>query len=356
MSTLPPETAASVAEQAEFWFARMRSDRRRPVDEFRFRQWLAESEAHQREYAAIEALWSELDAVGDSAGIRELRTLARIESAPPPAVRRRRARRWTAAAAIVVALVAGTFALNPTLYEAGYETGVGGRHAVHLLDGSRITLNTDTRLHVAYDLRGRRVRLDGGQAHFDVSHSRFWPFEVDAGSSVVRARGTAFDVYRRDGEVQVTLVQGRVEVYRPRTEVPGETARSEPPAAVLEPGEQVSVSARGVSPVQQTSVPKTTAWLHGRLVFDEDRLEDVLAEVNRYSPVRIIVEDPVLARVRVSGVFRAGRAEGFLGALRESVPIEARRRPDGHLLITPIPGSDIPERITAPAPDMSGPS
>lgn len=357
----------AVEMQAERWFVRMRSDRRQPVDEFMFRQWLAADPAHEQAYQTLAALWADLADFAEHDALRDLRHLALHQAgltppgqaaAPPPLLRepvrqQRRRRRYVpmAAALAAVALVGLLWIVNPTLYQARYETGIGARHSLRLLDGTRITLNTDTALAVRYDLRSRQVQLEGGQAHFQVSRSRWWPFQVDAGSGGVRALGTAFDVYRRDGDVRVTLVEGRVQVYGAADAPSAALVADDAASTVLAPGEQILVSPQGLSAVSTVSMPKATAWLSGRLVFDDERLRDVITEVNRYSPTRLVIEDPALAEVRVSGVFRAGRAEGFVTTLRASFPVETSRRDDGSLLLSPGADVPLPERISAPSAD-----
>jgi transmembrane sensor len=364
----PQAGSATVAAQAERWFARMRSDRVEPVDEFRFRNWLAEDPAHEREYRLLETFWDELTAYGRADEVRAMSHVALVQTcaveevpAAPAYTRARRVRRWSAAAAVAV-LIGGLFAANPTIYTATYETGIGGRNSHHLLEGTRITLNTDTALRVQYDLRSRRVWLENGQAHFQVTRSRFWPFEVDAGTSVVRALGTTFDVYRRGDETQVTLLEGRLRVEKARVNKKGSgplklthevNEKGSDPflltsmqrAAVLEPGQQVVISPRGLSDVHLANVPETTAWLYGRLVFDGERLADAVAEVNRYSPVQLTIENPDLADVRISGVFRAGGAETFVDALEASFPVQARVRDDGSLVLAANVDGPLPSHI-----------
>lgn len=368
------DTAAvedNVAIQAERWFARMRSDRIEPVDEFRFRNWLQEDPAHEREYRGVQQLWDDLSEYGHSDEVLAMRydALAKAGNKGPASFSsthflsflRLRGKAGMAAAAAVVLLIGTLFAVNPTIYTATYETGVGGRNSHSLLDGTRITLNTDTSLQVQYDLRSRHVRLENGQAHFEVTRSRYWPFEVDAGASVVRALGTTFDVYRRDDETRVTLLEGRVEVTgkgpAPQSTVhsPQSTNQPQSPSSrttnnekrktVLQPGQQVVVSTRGVSDIRRASTPETTAWLHGRLVFDGERLGDAIAEVNRYSPVKLTIDDPKLANVRISGVFRAGGAETFVDALEASFPVRARVRADGNLALLANTDGPLPEHI-----------
>jgi transmembrane sensor len=144
----------------------------------------------------------------------------------------------------------------------------------------------------------------------------------------------------RDDTAEVTLVEGRVEVTdqsavaqsaASSSAIPSKRARTE-----LSVGQAVAVMPIGISDVKPVSLIKTTAWLEGRLVFENERLQDAIAEVNRYSPVRLVVIDKELAELRLSGVFRTGRAENFVESLRTSFAVEAHNAPDGTLILQPV--------------------
>jgi transmembrane sensor len=93
-----------------------------------------------------------------------------------------------------------------------FTTGVGEQRMITLQDGSRIYLNSDTRLTVRLDKNRRLVRLAGGEALFDVAKNPSRPFIVDAGEMQVRAVGTEFVVRRDPHELAVTLVEGTVRI------------------------------------------------------------------------------------------------------------------------------------------------
>src|SRR5690606_28626324 len=91
-------------------------------------------------------------------------------------------------------------------------TGVGEQRTVTLEDGSRVSLNTATRLSLHFDRGVRRVRLQSGEALFEVARDPGRPFVVESGDRQVRALGTAFIVRRDAGRIAVTLMEGSVEV------------------------------------------------------------------------------------------------------------------------------------------------
>ena len=346
-------------EQAATWFARLQSDRCSDRDRAAHQRWLAEDPGHEKAWQDLLSLWQQLDHVADLppvAAERRAAVDASREAASTRGPRRVRRRRAGLAAGVAAALaVALTFTLMPLQHRV-YRTEPGDRHTISLADGSSVTLNTDTAIRVEYGLRTRRVVLERGQAHFKVAHAVLRPFEVEAGNGLIRALGTAFDVYRKGDDVQVTLIEGKVEVAALTPATPPAAAnraatphasRLTPHAAegspphlspltphVLSPGQQLHITPTGISERHSANLERATAWLDGRLVFENERLADVIREVNRYSPVQLVVLDPSLAAVRITGVFRAGRAETFVDALRSSFPVKTLAA-DRSLLLVP---------------------
>ncbi len=84
-----------------------------------------------------------------------------------------------------------------------YVTGAGQKSTVTLADGSRVILDANSTLDVAFAERQRAVRLLNGHAFFDVAHDPGRPFTVQAAGRVVTALGTQFDVKLAPGSLRV---------------------------------------------------------------------------------------------------------------------------------------------------------
>jgi transmembrane sensor len=195
-----------------------------------------------------------------------------------------------------------------------YSTAIGERSTIALEDGSTLVLNTATRLRVDFTRSARNVTLLSGQALFEVASDARRPFTVQAGDRRITALGTAFDVRVEAGVVRVTLLEGRVAV-----EEPGRPANREE----LTPGQQLLAASRGAATVRHADVERVTSWRDGRLVFENEPLAGVVAEVNRYSNRKVVLSDPALGELRISGTFRIGSPVNFISALRDYFPIEA---------------------------------
>ncbi|MDB5456232.1 MAG: anti-FecI sigma factor, FecR, partial [Caulobacter sp.] len=204
-----------------------------------------------------------------------------------------------------------------------YSTAVGEQVSVGLEDGSRVRLNTDTRLRVRFGAGERRVELQRGQAFFEVAHDSGRPFIVVAGRAQVRAVGTRFDVRRDDGDVRVTLAEGRVAV------------RDDTLATkdwMLSPGQSLALGAHATSatPVP-VDVPALTAWTTGHLSFRDMTLAEAVSEINRYSRSKIVLGPGAPADRRISGVFAAGDTDDFVAAVTALYALKSVRRLDGRL-------------------------
>ncbi len=201
-------------QEAADWLARLRSENLSEMEEARFRAWLSGDPARRREFDALNTMWEELDRVAQSPAVLAARNgLQRKGSqhddaqrtsergvqraSDPPRISRRAVVGWAMAAG--VASAAGFVSWQRWLASGHYETLVGEQRTVPLADGSIITLNTSSRVHVRLGAKERRISLLQGQAQFEVAKDASRPFIVSVGRGEVRALGTAFDVYRREG-------------------------------------------------------------------------------------------------------------------------------------------------------------
>ena len=276
-----------------------------------------------------EALLSDmLDALRDSAPVYEARNYVdRLEQ--------RRARwqalcdwLWPRALSASLCMAAAIFVMALFLPSSPrpetVASRVGERKELVLADGSHVTLDTESA--VAIDLSGkdRRLTLLKGRARFAVAHDTQRPFRVTSGVMTVTALGTDFDVSMIGGQRSVTLVQGRVSV---ETAIfPGMSKRR---AAVLSPGEQVTVNAAGIPTRPRTVDPATTtAWREGRLDFDNVTVADAVMQANRYSTQKIRLADPALGSRLLEGSFKVGQTDAFANALCTFLNVRIIKRND----------------------------
>jgi transmembrane sensor len=298
-----------VRAEAATWIARLRDEQRGPDVETDLRNWLGESDEHRRAFNRMTRVW-------ELAGNIRMRARADVSG-----VRAGRSRFSPWAAALAATLV---LAVISTVYwrDNAFTTAVGQQRIRELRDGTRVLLNTDTRIEVNYDEHVRRVRLVRGEARFDVSKHPTWPFIVSVGGQEIRALGTSFIVrHDNDQDLSVMLVDGRISVT-PVTGI-GEA----PPQApqVLVPGQRLVITQHRAPAVDRPELSRVTAWERGRVEFDATPLEDATTEMNRYTTTRVIVSDPEVAKLRIGGVFRAGDSDEFVKVVASALGLQAER-------------------------------
>jgi transmembrane sensor len=240
--------------------------------------------------------------------------------------------------------------------EGHYETATGERLAFTLNDGSQVTLDTQSELKVSFSPAERSVRLMRGQAFFEVAKDPQRPFIVEARNRRFVAVGTAFDVRVDGDQVRVIMVEGtvRVEGRAPEvaaTNAPGaptqpptsgiagraanrDVLRSESPAVTtITAGEQFITDAEREDHVRAADPERSMSWRRGQLVFDNTRLADAVAEVNRYSEAKIELADPDLGNLRLSGAFATGRPTVFVEAVTTYFPVRVTRSDDRAIVL-----------------------
>jgi transmembrane sensor len=232
------------------------------------------------------------------------------------------------AASLAVIALSVALALNTTgLRVTSYRTEIGGHETVPLKDGTRIELNTDTRLRTAVDAHARRVWLDRGEAYFEVSHDPSRPFVVDAGSRKVTVLGTRFSI-RRDGDrVTVAVVEGRVRVD-PTRPSPG-AAREVITAGDMAVAQGPSIL---VAPRSTERVASALSWRRGMLTFDQATLAEAAAEFNRYNTRTLVITDPVAAKIRVGGAFEADNVQAFARLLHSAYGLRVQETDDAVMI------------------------
>jgi ferric-dicitrate binding protein FerR (iron transport regulator) len=205
-------------------------------------------------------------------------------------------------------------------FQQRYVTAIGASRTVALPDGSRITLDTDSRIQVQMNARSRTVRLERGQAFFEVAHDAQRPFIVDSGRLSVVAVGTAFSVRREGPAMRVVVADGTV-----RLERPGERNDMLPAGGIARiQGEEPTRIHQG----QAAELERNLSWRSGVLTFRRTPLSEAVAEFNRYGTRRIVIRDPRIATLELGGVFRSGDVEVFARLLETTFSIDATLHPD----------------------------
>jgi transmembrane sensor len=315
---------AGLLEEAAEWFVELNADEPEPGVREHFDAWLRRSPEHVRSYLSMLPTWEDgsLQPVGSASDIDALIAAANgtdnvvsLHQAQPTPGRvardtPRRFARVALAATLVLACVGAGAVLWLRSGVDTYATNAGEQRSITLHDGSIVALNTRSRVVVRFTKQERDVDLIEGQAQFQVQKDPARAFVVHSGTTLVRAVGTEFDVYRQKTHTTVGVMEGRVAVGR--TNIAS-------PLVLVAAGEQVVVPDAGIAtPAPQPMDPATVrAWTQHRLVFRSTPLAEVVAEFNRYNVRQMVLRDPALGGILISGVFSSTQPAALLRFLSE---------------------------------------
>lgn len=327
-----------------------------------WQQWLAASEAHRAAFDRIQSTWSAVDrsatgsvawpsdaevasdAYDGSISVSVWRARAEKRSS-------RRSRAWTAwrrkpwlavglAASVLAALTA--LVVVPVLRSMQFaqpvvtvvETASGENRDVSLADGSLVSAGAESVLWATLTSDSREVTLERGEAFFRVAKDPSRPFIVKVGTTTVAAVGTAFNIRRAGERVVVGVSDGIVKVEA-RTATAQSTAQVQPERTVirtarLSVGQQLSFDATdGSASIQTVDVIGIAAWREGLLQYRDEPLRSVIADLTRYSARGIVIANPQIADLRITGTVFANDVDSWLQSLETALPVRVVWAPDG---------------------------
>lgn len=316
--------------QASEWIARLQADDVSADDRARFEAWRDAHTRHARAYEELMGTWQQFVAAGPK--VRAVSFGTAMQAATR--VRRHWGSGLIALAALLALAVAGVpWMRSHWLSQTSFETGIGEHASVTLPDGSRMELNSNSAVRVAYNNGARVIELERGEAFFTVAHDTSRPFWVMADRTWVRAVGTAFNVYRRNAEVQVTVSEGRVKVATifGRNNTPSDEVLAQFSVAVLGAGQQADLRDAGtkVRRLAPPDVDREVSWRTGTVYFENRPLHEVVDELSRYTPLRIDL-GPDTRDLPVGGTFQTNPqgAEALLHMLHDGFGLQVQRKDD----------------------------
>jgi len=297
MTRSDPEGRAPA--EAAAWCARLNNRSVSTAELEAFYAWRREP-VNAAAYAEAEHAWRATRSLGSDEDIGD----AVAEILARPVAARPWWREWRfqlglAVSLLVIGLIGAWMVTRPLVLE----TGVGEQRLVRLADGSRVRLDTQSRIEIRLRAARRDVLLARGQAFFEVAKDAARPFVVSADGSSVRALGTRFGVRADDGRVSVILDEGSVRV-----------SGRESGTATLRPGQMVVVAGGRVGAPAPADTEAMTSWTSGRLVFRDTPLATAVAEMNRYNNAPILLDARRAGTMRVSGMFDTGNSDAFVAA------------------------------------------
>ncbi len=302
-----------IEEEAGHWIARQ--DRGLTQDESReFSSWLDDT-SHRVAYLRLKDSWEKtarLAALRGSPGLR-----GPWAQFPPL--------RYVLAAASILVLAGAALVLT-RLYELArktptqevvYATQAGERPTIHLVDGTQIQLDANSRLRATVSTAERMVTLEKGEAYFEVTHDADRPFVVIAGKHRISDLGTKFSVLRDGDEVRVVVSEGRVRVDNVDTLSPEKPIFADGGNIVVAKADETLLT-----PTTQQDISDDLGWRDGRLIFNQRTLAEAAREFNRYNSRKIVVVGEA-RDIKIGGSFRADNMEVFVNLIKNSLGLAA---------------------------------
>jgi transmembrane sensor len=311
VNNLERVTPTPAQEQAALAWLSLLHDQPSSGDQATFSQWLQADPAHAEAYARAQVLWELSEGPARTLADEDALALQGYLNAMNRS-RRGSVRRWSAAlvmAACLLLMVSLGSGWQPSRWiddlGADYVSAPGEIRTVILADQSQVTLDADSAIAVDFSRGERHVQVRRGAGFFSVTHTGE-PFVVDAENGQARVFGTQFEVRLRPHGAQVTVLSGRV----------GVTAGKNAEQQILTAGQQVAYGEGSAEKLHAVDSEAQLAWRQGWLNYYKATLADVVEDLRRYHPGRIVLLDDELAQRRVSGSFPSKDPLAVLNSLQ----------------------------------------
>jgi len=324
-----------IEKEAATWVAHM--DTRALTEEERkqFHKWVKQSSQHRESIERMSIIWGGSDIL-DELNYIDHETES-IDEIPETRVKNNWLQVAIAASVVLVftTLFYQSFNSVEQSQQGHYITAVGGQETIVLIDGSTIILNTNSEIDVTITPTSRIIKLFRGEAHFEVASDNKRPFEVYAGDGAVEAIGTAFTVYLRNENVEVTVTEGVVKLLAqpdtqnnvPSLEIDNSSDSNLTTIAALTAGQNAvfSEKVQSVEWMSEEELEQKLLWREGFVIFAGEPLSKVVADISRYTNIVIEIEEPSLEETPIGGRFKVGDVEGMFEALENIFGVRVNR-------------------------------
>lgn len=332
-----------IHEVATDWFLKMRDGDLSEEEFNKWKAWISSDFSHEKIFDEIASFWELSSRLTDvKTPISDELNLDTYDGEKPVVEYISQSKQLSAqsyvtralASAAVILLLFGTYWLSNSdlfmrLEDETYYTSAGEHRTITLSDGTEITLGAQSEIDVKYSPKTRKINFSKGEAYFDVAKDVDRPFVVQAGPRVVRAVGTAFNINIGLRDIEVTVIEGKVDVSPAQLpsqdinkEVSNQLPESSASSAQLIVGDLVSYDRSGnLSDIEKIDPVLTVSWRHGTMIFVDKPLVSVIYEVNRYSDTHISIVDKSIEELRITGTVQQKEVRDWLIGLEKALPI-----------------------------------
>lgn len=319
-----------IQREAYEWIARFMGGNMTAAEVEAMRAWYGQSRVHSAAYADARRVWIALGPIanarmgesGDAAQtVRSARSPRMMLSAP---IGRRALIGGALAASAAYVLVKPPLDLWPSYSElmADYRTGAGEQRQVTLADTVSLDLNTKTSVAVrSQTANTTQIELISGEAAFSTGTASS-ELTVLAASGRIVATRSDFNLRCDGSQVSITCLNGSLAVVQN-----GGTTR-------LDARQQVGYGDQGISAVTAANPDNVTAWRHGRLIFEGTPVAQVVTEINRYRPGRIVLMNEDIGRRLLTARVPTTETDRIVIQIMHIFGAKSRTLPGGIIVLT----------------------
>ena len=333
-----------IIAEAEHWFNMLGTEQGSYTQRRTFTDWYEQSLAHQKAYAQVAFVHEQ---GFDFSGI------ATETSSPPLALSTTPARPqnlstgfWgkyslrilsggqyaaMGAAMFLIAILTTPYLTTDTLTE--YATATGEIEQILLSDGSKIMLGAQSRVEtVEFTDSERRVYMREGEAFFSIAHDKDRPFIVISDNTRIQVLGTQFNVNKSDGNLQVSLLEGSVEIIQAVEHriLPFVTTDQ---TVQLMPTQTIAIKDNKMQMSEPKTIEGMATWRIGQLTYNNMPFIDVVADMRRYTDKKISLADSSIGALPITATFASSRVESVIEELGHILPVFVKKTASGDYII-----------------------
>ncbi|PKI13230.1 FecR family protein [Colwellia sp. 12G3] len=335
---IPLHTKSSIDDQASIWLVRLDNGNLSAQLKKELRIWLSADKRHQVALKAMADIWNDMDEVLSMINDENASENVSIWPILTPIFKP-----FLLAASISFLSVFIWLAIPFDVEKNSYVTSIGQQMDATFDDGSIIHLNTNSHIETEFSDEKRIIKLIKGEALFEVAHDPQRPFIVYVGDRLVQAIGTKFVVHLKSDNIQVTVTDGKVRMSKVALNTNlsdiqqlNSTTIQEGDVFIAKGEKVIAVNNKApeLTHFKPENIKRELSWLDGKLIFDNEKLYDVIEEINRYVDIEIVLKDPSLHNLRISGRFDLGDSEALIEAIELSFNIKSERIDSKRILLT----------------------
>ncbi len=329
----------AVDETAAHWIMHLEDGTASKAVRAEFQEWYVQSDRHKDAIDKLSSLWAGMDMLTDLNDMAIAGAdMATAKQNRSPITRQIISGLIAASIFLVIGFVV-VQNIADLKFSHTYATKIGEQETVHLPDGSDIILNTNTEIHVEFTKFARNIKLERGEAYFQVAKDKTKPFSVQTEKGTVTAVGTAFSVRVLEQKIDVVVTEGRVALSAIPKTLTDQSAKQPVKTAALRTIMEVTAGqaasfaghVESLAPITHAAIEHKLDWRDGVLAFKGETLEQVVTNIARYTELFIDISDADLRQQPIAGYFKVGETEALFDALNIMAGVEIEYVAVGHI-------------------------